>query len=115
MSLAEIPVSWSVGNVELSPNGQLLYVNTPDRVYVINTVTNTGITSFQIGGMPADVAFSEDSTQAYITNLQSGELYVIDTATNAVIAKPVIDTTGLPVINPNGTPGTKPDSPPTSR
>ena len=62
-------------------------------MYVINTVTNTGITSFDVGGQPADVAFSEDSTQAYITNLQSGELYVIDTATNAVIAKPVIDTT----------------------
>jgi len=91
--VAEIPVSWSVGNVELSPNGQLLYVNSPDRVYVINTVTNTGITSFDVGGQPADVAFSEDSTQAYITNLQSGELYVIDTATNAVTAKPVIDTT----------------------
>jgi DNA-binding beta-propeller fold protein YncE len=60
-------------------------------VHVINAATNTYVTSFSVGGQPADVAFSPDSKRAYITNLQSGELYVIDTTTNTVIAKPIID------------------------
>ena len=90
--IASIPVGPSIGNVELSPDGKLLYANAPDRVHVINAATNTYVTSFDVGGQPADVAFSPDSKRAYITNLQSGELYVIDTVTNAVIAKPVIDT-----------------------
>ena len=90
--IANIPIGPSIGNVELSPDGRLLYANAPDRVHVINAVTNTYVTSFSVGGRPADVAFSPDSRRAYITNLQSGELYVIDTVTNAVIAKPIIDT-----------------------
>ena len=90
--IAEIPVGWSVGNVELSPDGKLLYANAPDRVYVIDAVTNTQITSFTVGGQPADVAFSPDSKRAYITNLHTGELYVVDTVTNTVIARPIIDT-----------------------
>ena len=89
--IASIPIGPSIGNVELSPDGKLLYANAPDRVHVINAATNTYVTSFGVGGQPADVAFSPDSKRAYITNLQSGELYVIDTTTNTVIAKPIID------------------------
>ena len=50
-AIAEIPIGRSIGNVELSPDGQLLYVNAPDRVYVIDAVTNTEVTSFGVGGI----------------------------------------------------------------
>src|SRR5829696_7685013 len=56
-----------------------------------DATTSAEVTSFNVGGQPDDVAFSPDSTRAYITNLATGKLYVIDTATNAVLAKPVID------------------------
>ena len=84
--VAQIPVGTSVGNVELSPDGKLLYANAPDRVYVIDTATKKQVASFTVGGQPADVTFSPDSKRAYITNLSSGALYVVDTATNTVIA-----------------------------
>ena len=93
--IGQIPLSETPGNVALSPDGRLLYVNGPTLVHVIDVATQSLVTSFSVGGQPADVAFSPDSSRAYITDLNSGLLHVINAATSAVVATPMIDPGGL--------------------
>ena len=90
--IAEIPVnSSSVGNVAITPDGNLLYVNDPTGVHVVDIATRSRIAFIDVGGKQADVAFSADGSRAYITNFSNGLLHVIDTETNAVVAKPTVD------------------------
>ena len=90
--IAEIPVnSSSVGNVAITPDGTRLYVNDPTGVHVVDIATKSRIAFIDVGGKPADVAFNTDGSRAYITNLSNGLLHVVDTETNAVVAKPTVD------------------------
>ena len=93
--IGQIPLSETPGNVALSPDGRLLYVNGPTLVHVIDVATKSLVTSFSVGGQPADVAFSPDSSRAYLTDLNTGLLHVINTATSAVVATPMIDPGGM--------------------
>jgi YVTN family beta-propeller protein len=56
-----------------------------NTVSVINTATNTVVTSIPVGGGPCGVAFSPDGTKAYVVNLYSNNVSVINTATNTVV------------------------------
>ena len=60
---------------------------TDHTVSVIDTATNTVITTIPVGTFPFEVAITPNGTRAYVTNNDlSGSIYVIDTATNTVIA-----------------------------
>jgi YVTN family beta-propeller protein len=54
-------------------------------VSVINTDTNTVITSMPVGDDPAGLAITPDGTRVYVANQVDNTVSVIDTATNTVI------------------------------
>ena len=57
-----------------------------NTVSVIDTTTNTVITTFGVGNGPIGVAVSSIGSRAYITNVYSNNVSVINTSTNTVIA-----------------------------
>ena len=66
----------------------LAYVTHPsdNTVSVINTESNTVITSIPVGDGPLAVALTPDGTLAYIANQTDSTVSVIDTASKTVIA-----------------------------
>ena len=80
---------WRIGpgGVAVTPNGSRVYVTHgggPNFVSVIDTVTNTVLTTVTVGFQPTDVAITPNGAFAYVTNTDS--VSVIETATNAVVA-----------------------------
>jgi YVTN family beta-propeller protein len=57
-----------------------------DTVSVIDTATNTVVTTIPVGVNPEGVAITPDGTRAYVTNNTSNTVSVIDTTTNTVFA-----------------------------
>ena len=57
-----------------------------DNVSVIDTLTNTIVTTIPVGGGPFGVAVNAARTRAYVGNQFDDSVSVIDTATNTVIA-----------------------------
>src|SRR5688500_1544666 len=55
-------------------------------VSVIDTASNSVITTFPVGENPLGVAVNAAGTRVYVTNSGSDEISVIDTMTNAVVA-----------------------------
>ena len=74
--------------VAVSPDGTKVYVTNyeSNNVSVIDTATNTVISTVDVGARPGGIAVSPDGTKVYVTNEFSSNVSVIDTATNAVIA-----------------------------
>ena len=77
--------------VAITPNGSRAYVATqgfsPPAVSVIDTASNTVIASIPIPrGAPFDVAITPDGSRAYVPAGVFGIVWVIETATNAVVA-----------------------------
>jgi len=56
------------------------------NVSVIDTSTNTVMTTVPVGVTPRGVAITPDGGHAYVTNAGSNNVSVIDTATNTVTA-----------------------------
>ena len=90
-----------VGNaptgVAVTPDGAFVYVVNQvidNNVSVIDTATNTevdvdgnpgnGITRIPVGSLPLGVAVTPDGAFVYVANVNSGNVSVIDTATNTV-------------------------------
>jgi YVTN family beta-propeller protein len=55
-----------------------------NTVSVIDTATNTVVTTVGVGNTPEEVAVTPDGKHAYVTNSGSNNVSVIATATNAV-------------------------------
>jgi YVTN family beta-propeller protein len=75
-----------------APDGKRLYVsifNDPDRsinrVAVLDTATNTVVTTIKVGSRPFALAVSPDGSQIYVPNHDSGTISVIDTASNSLV------------------------------
>ena len=84
----------------MNPTGTRLYVANegPDTVSVIDTATNTVVTTVPVGDRPQGVAVNPAGTRVYVANNYANSVSVIDTATNTVVATvPVGD-------NPQGLP-----------
>ncbi len=58
----------------------------PGTVSVINTLTNTLVTTITVGRSPYGVTLSPDESKVYVTNQASNTVSVISTATNTVVA-----------------------------
>jgi YVTN family beta-propeller protein len=75
-----------------APDGQRLYVsvfNDPDRsineVAVLDTQTNTVVTTIKVGSRPYALDVMPDGSEIYVPNHDSGTVSVIDTASNALV------------------------------
>lgn len=69
-------------------------VNFPPSVFVIDTASpDQGVLSaIPVGFFPSNVIFSPDGTRAYVSNAASGNISVINTASNTVVATIAIPT-----------------------
>ena len=73
----------------VSPDGKYLYVagqNTPSSnlLTVINTQSNTVLTTIPVGVAPEGVAITPDGKQVYVANYNSNSVTVINALTNTV-------------------------------
>jgi YVTN family beta-propeller protein len=75
-----------------APDGKRLYVsvfNDPDRsineVAVLDSQTNTVLTTIKVGTRPYALDVTPDGSQIYVPNHDSGTVSVIDTASNALV------------------------------
>jgi YVTN family beta-propeller protein len=106
--IATIPVGNNPVSVSLSPDATRAYVanQVSGTISVISTATNTVVATIPVGGPPSppvapfgggpsDVSFTPDGTRAYVVNIFSSTVSVIETATNTVIQ----DIGGI--LNPN--------------
>ena len=57
-----------------------------NTVSVIDTATNTVVSTIPVGTTPFGVAVTPDGSKVYIANATSNTVSVIDTATNAVVS-----------------------------
>lgn len=75
-----------------------------NTVAVIDTATDTVITTITVGTSPGGIAFTPDGTTAYVTNQRDDTISVIDTATSSVIDTiPAGDRPILVEFTPDGT------------
>lgn len=95
--------------VSISPDGSRLYaasIGNPSVVEVIDTKTNTVATTIALpdSDVPTRIAVTPDGSHAYIT-AETGHVWIIDTATNAVRTIGIND--GQPLLDvaftPDGT------------
>jgi len=75
-----------------------------NNVSVIDTASNTVVSTIAVGSGPIGVAVNATGTRVYVSNLVSNSVSVIDTATNAASATvPVGASPGGIAVNPAGT------------
>lgn len=91
-----IDVGTNPSGIAISPDGRLAYVanqNDLGSVTVIDTATNTVITTTPLDHYPTAIAFTPEGTLAYVTQggINNGEFTVsmIDTASHAVVGSPI--------------------------
>ena len=90
----------------ITSDGRILYVVSGNRVLAIDTVVDriTGeIPLGDIGGFPYDIALVPGGNKAYVTNVRSREIYVIDLVSKTILRK--IDVGWYPqmvVVTPDG-------------
>ncbi|WP_170064480.1 FG-GAP-like repeat-containing protein, partial [Polaribacter glomeratus] len=85
--LANIPCQVSPAHLSITPDGSTVYVTNAQSksVSVINTATNTVITTIGVGGLyPGSNCMSPDGKTLYVANSQGNFVSVINTATNRV-------------------------------
>ena len=92
--IASIPVGEGPRGVAVTPDGSKVYVanvlvqlpNPHPVVSVIATATNTVIATIPLGGESNGVAVTPDGRKVYVANSGSNNVFVIDTASNLVLA-----------------------------
>ena len=75
---------------KVSPDGQWLYATDytegdGNLVTVISTATQAIAATIQVGASPEEVAFTGDGAYAYVTNGNSANVSIIDTASFTVV------------------------------
>ncbi|OLE77460.1 hypothetical protein AUG19_00430 [archaeon 13_1_20CM_2_54_9] len=73
--------------IAITPNGAFAYTANAaaSTVSVIDTATNTVITTVGVGSTPYGVTITPDGKFAYVGNEYSSTVSVIDTSTNTVV------------------------------
>ena len=79
-------------DIAIHPSGAFVYIttngtteNTPGRVSVINTSTNSVTATIAVGNFPYSIALNPAGTRAYVANYNSGSVSAIDLVTNSLL------------------------------
>ena len=77
----------NTGNVETPAATKYAYIPNVynGNVSVIDTSTDTVVTTVRVGGAPYGAAVNPSGTRAYVTNWYSGIVSVIDTSSNTIV------------------------------
>lgn len=76
---------------------------TSDYVSVVNTSTNSILTTIPVGDFPEGVAVNPDNSKVYISNQNSNNVSVISTASNSVVSTITVGNSPESIIvSPNG-------------
>ena len=94
----------------IAPDGKTLYasaiVNTSGGVQVISTADGSVTTTIPIF-LPSELTLTPDGSQLWVCNsINTGGIYIVDTASNTVVGGPITISGQVPVIlvfTPNGT------------
>ena len=72
-------------DVVLTPDGSKAYVSDfgDKEVSVINTSTDSLLTTFAVGRNPSDIALTSDGAKGYVANMGSNSVSVVDTSLNS--------------------------------
>jgi YVTN family beta-propeller protein len=103
--VATIPVAGNYADgVAVSPNGKFAYVASESGVVsVIDTASQRVSATIPVGSGADFVAFSPDSTRAYVTHFGGNSVAVIDTSSNSVIANITVGSGSYAVaVSPDG-------------
>jgi YVTN family beta-propeller protein/probable HAF family extracellular repeat protein len=102
--VATIPVAGNYADgVAVSPNGKFAYVASESGVVsVIDTASQTVSATIAVGLGADFVAFSPDSTRAYVTHYGGNSVAVIDTSSNSVVADITVSNTYAVAVSPDG-------------
>lgn len=85
-----IPTDSDPNEVAVTPDGRFAYVATRSgKLDVIDTSTNTVVSSPTVGSALWGVAVTPDGRFAYVTDSAAGAVEVIDTSTNSVVGSPI--------------------------
>ncbi len=61
-----------------------------DKVFVINTATNSIIATIDVGATPTGMALTPNESRLYVANRDSNNVMVIDTSNNTIIGTPIM-------------------------
>lgn len=89
--VATVPIPNPLG-VAMAPNGAKLYVGGFSGLHVVTTSTLTKTGPVAGTSNVREVIFSPDGSRAYATLGTANRVAVIDTATDSVVASPLVDT-----------------------
>ena len=101
----DLPVYFGAG-VAVSPDGTRAYITSQNSsvVSVINTASNTVITSFSVGKFPYGLAVSPDGSKLYVANQADNNVSVINTTTYKLITTVGVGANPYGVaVSPDGT------------
>jgi YVTN family beta-propeller protein len=83
--VAVVPVGEGPTYLALSPDGSRLYAASNAQLSVISTASNRVVATVATAPYPAGLALTPDGQRAFITNLFSVSLTVVDTAANTLL------------------------------
>ena len=94
---------FSAGLVDVNPIYAYVTNLGSNNVSVIDTSTNTVVSTITVGTSPWGIAITPNGLYAYVTNLGSGNVLVINTSTNTVVSTISVGASPTSVaITPNG-------------
>lgn len=95
-TIGNFPVSPNIGNIGLSPDGTIGYVTEAyptGGLAVLDLATNTVAGTLTFGVRPDAITFSYDSHYAYIADLVSDQVFILDNTTETLVGDPIDLTT----------------------
>ena len=102
---SDIPLNDPLSSVLLESINKLYVTDANDNnVQVIDTTTDTVVTTIPVGSAPQGIAKSPDGSKVYVANGSGSSVSVIDTSTDTVIQTPSTCAGGFNLtISPDGT------------
>jgi YVTN family beta-propeller protein len=73
-----------IADIAIAPDGKHVYATSDDKIFIIDTATNTVTTTLTGFGSPMGIAITSDGKYAYTVNNWNDTVFILNTATNAV-------------------------------